>query len=622
MNVRRAMVLVLVAALCPWGSSADAATGVWTNGRLYGGTTYTVVAHPNRSGVVYAGTSHGLFISRDGAGSWHRGARLLRHAEAVKTIAFAPSAPAVVYVGATSGLYRSVDDGVTWTRRNAAYYGGRIEVHPRNANVVFAHDSDKLSRSVDGGVTWTLLSDEADEPLQAAAVRLAPSDPSRAYAIGSEAYRSADGGRTWTTMSLPHSEFISDFAIDPHDARNVVVMTGSSLYRTSDGGGTWEMIFDPPPIGPTALHVGSNGDLYVGMHFQGIYRSRDDGASWRLIKAGLPLPEMVLSVTTGPGGAVYAGMLHRGVYRWSSDAAAWRWHSSGITAPHVGVVEAAPSNPAVVYTGGYRNGIGRSADGGRSWRTIGIASEAIAGLAVHPQRPNTVFAAGVALHRTTDGGQTWRKVLAEQYGGFRAVAIAPSQPSTVYAASWDHIYRSSDGGSTWHQIRDGGAATIAVHPTRPGVVFAASSYDSLVVTRDAGLTWDSTCCVHVYTEITDIEFEPGRPGRMFAATYDGVLRSDDGGRSWAAASAAESMPAAALEIDPSSPNVHYLASWKEDGPGVYRSADRGQTWQPMTAGMGRCLVAALALTPAGDVLHAGTTADAGESGQGIWSYRF
>lgn len=623
MKLRFVAVLVLAGLLLPPAPAANGGWRTWSNRALYGGTSYQVTVHPTRSGVVFAATTHGLFVSSDGGRTWTRTARNLNHADRVFSVTFAPQHPSVAYMVADSGLYRSADSARTWARVNRQYLGGPVAVSPTDPQVLFGDGHAELARSTDGGATWTPLRDGLDRPLHAAQVAVAPTDPSLVYALGTFGYRSTDGGQTWGSVATPEDDGVHSYQVDPRDSLTILATSTNSVYKSSDGAKTWTKLFEVAPPGPTTLHRSAADPdvIYLGTYFQGIYRSTNGGTSWRQIKTGLPRNETVLSIATARGGAVYAAMLHRAVYRWNASQGRWRWRSNGVTAPYVGTLRVARSKPSILYAGGHRAGVARSTDGGASWRWRGLSSQTIQDLAVHPNDAATVYAAGRHLYRTRDGGATWRRVKADLYHGFRAVAVAPSRPSTVYAATWGEIFRSTDSGRNWRRIKSGGAVSIAVHPTRRNVVFLGSNERAVTFSRDGGATWRDGCCIHQMHEVEDIAFEPGNPSRMYVATDGpGVYRSSDAGRTWRLAPDTPTSTLA-VEIDRRRPNVVYVAA-TDEAAGVYVSTDRGRTFSRMASGMGRSLVAALALTPSGNVLHAGTTADAYESGQGVWSYRF
>ncbi|HEU5160297.1 MAG TPA: hypothetical protein VFU43_25085 [Streptosporangiaceae bacterium] len=151
---------------------------------------------------------------------------------------------------------------------------------------------------------------------------------------------------------------------------------------------------------------------------------------------------------------------------------------------YVGTGEANPGGGSLTYEG---NGVYRSTDGGRTWHNLGLTNSATIGrIAVDPSDPRRIFVAATGslfrpggdkgVYLTTNGGRTWRRVLAgaNEWTGAVDLAIAPDRPATVYASMWERqrtpslrryggpgsgIYRSTDGGAHWQRLENVTALT-------------------------------------------------------------------------------------------------------------------------------------------------------------------
>jgi photosystem II stability/assembly factor-like uncharacterized protein len=194
-----------------------------------------------------------------------------------------------------------------------------------------------------------------------------------------------------------------------------------------------------------------------------------------------------------------------------------------------------------------------TADGGRSWRMIHhlqLRGNTRCRPAFHPTDPRTIYAANGWSGRlavTHDGGETWT-ALGNLLGGLQGeIAIDPGRPKRMLAGTANGVWRSADGGKTWAACKGPRGATIGFHVDQSGT--------------------DAAC---------------------FAATAEGAWRSDDGGATWAEKSAG--LPWRGLRSFAGVSNaaekrcVLYCAipSKVVDGQfagGVYRSTDRGETWQ-------------------------------------------
>lgn len=122
-----------------------------------------------------------------------------------------------------------------------------------------------------------------------------------------------------------------------------------------------------------------------------------------------------------------------------------------------------PEREGVIYLAGDVNGVYKTEDSGKRWRIInnGIASYAVYGLAVSPSEPEVIFAATEdGLSKSTDGGEHWRtlphtgkkelRITGERKVSIRPIAVDPRDGRIVLAASpGGKVYKSTDGGETW-----------------------------------------------------------------------------------------------------------------------------------------------------------------------------
>ena len=258
-----------------------------------------------------------------------------------------------------------------------------------------------------------------------------------------------------------------------------------------------------------------------------------------------------------------------------------------------------------------------------------LIGPAVAGGRVHdvealPNDPSTIFLATASggLWKTTNRGQTWRNVFSDQaVSTFGDVAIAPSDPSVLYAgtgeqnnrqsSSWGNgVYRSDDGGETFRHVglvETRHIGKVLIHPTDPDIVYVAALGNlwrgneerGVFRTRDGGRTWERVLYVDEFTGAVDLVMDPQNPEILYAATYQrlrrtwgfngggpgsGIHRSIDGGDTWHELT--NGIPAGdkgriGLAISQSDPRVLSAliqhASRAEQG--TYRSEDGGDSWQ-------------------------------------------
>ncbi len=280
---------------------------------------------------------------------------------------------------------------------------------------------------------------------------VAPTSP-RTILAGTETgiARSADGGATWQEgpTATANPEALVFDPVSPAVAYAAVPSGAAGVWKTGDGGVTWRRVFAGPVH---ALAAGRNGEVWAGTE-SGLYVSADGGAGWA---KSLDRP-FVASVAIDPfvPGRAYAGTSSDGA--WVTDAGTgWR-RLDGLGVPRpdlcfaVSVVDllADPSRPGRLYAsvgrfypclpfpGGWV--LSRSDDYGATWTDLSMGFP----LALSALAPDTLYAGGGLISRSRDAGLTWLPVngLLQSFGP-SWIQIDPFDPSTVYAADGQRLYR-------------------------------------------------------------------------------------------------------------------------------------------------------------------------------------
>jgi photosystem II stability/assembly factor-like uncharacterized protein len=287
-------------------------------------------------------------------------------------------------------------------------------------------------------------------------------------------------------------------------------------------------------------------------------------------------------------------------------------------APHAAF--SAPTNPQAT--------IAPADFGALKWRIVGPAVmggrlDAVAGV---PGDPNTIYLghSSGGLYKSTDGGMTFDAIFdAGRSTAIGAIAVAPSNPSVVYAgtgegfprntaALGDGVYRSDNAGKTWRAVGLSGTqhvAKIAVDPSNPNIAlvaaigpeFSPGGERGIYRTSDGGQTWQRVLYVNPTTGGSDVAFDPSDPNVAFAGTFDflrqpwtfrgggpgsGLYRSTDGGVTWTKLTDParhDGLPGGiinrvGLSISAHHPNVVYAIVPTRKGV-LYRSDDGGLQWR-------------------------------------------
>lgn len=233
----------------------------------------------------------------------------------------------------------------------------------------------------------------------------------------------------------------------------------------------------------------------------------------------------------------YMGSTGGGIWKTVDDGITWKNVSDGhLKTGTVGALAVAESNANIVVAGmgehaargvmtSMGDGVYKSMDGGKSWKHIGLGhTRHISDVIIHPSNPDVFYVAAQGaqygptkergVYKTSDGGQTWKKVLfVNEITGASSLSMDMNNPMVLYASMWQHerkpwtiqsggkdsgLYKSSDGGETWKKMEKGlpkefGKSGISVSRANSNRVYAV------------------------------VEAEDAKSG---------VYRSDDGGESW------------------------------------------------------------------------------------------
>lgn len=339
---------------------------------------------------------------------------------------------------------------------------------------------------------------------------------------------------------------------------------------------TWIRLGGPPGgTGYDIRYSFANFDTwYVTDAGAGVHISTDNGLTWRDSNAGIP----------GQAGATGDGIP---VFCLTVD----------------------PHNPQIVWCGTDKTGhIYRSIDGGETWvqRDQGVRIEydtlTFRGFTVDPRSSDIVYAMGEltsealggprtwkggtggVVYRTTDGGSNWEEIW---NGGMpsslaRYLWIDPRDPDVLYVSTgiFDRgavgdgespddpfgglgILKSTDGGETWRILgKENGLRSLYI-----GSLFMHPENPDILLAAAGHVIEPETLS---YMEALMMRDEPGPMG---------IYRTTDGGETWT-----QTLPSyevfTSVEISPSDPNIVYAASDES----VHRSEDGGQTWTRVAGG--------------------------------------
>jgi hypothetical protein len=245
------------------------------------------------------------------------------------------------------------------------------------------------------------------------------------------------------------------------------------------------------------------------------------------------------------------------------------------------------------------SGIFRSYDGGITWHHTGWKNIRGFGVVVLPESGGTeiLVAAGNGIHKTTDGGESWRLTTDWMITEILDIALDHTDSDIVYIATAYGPFKSTDRGESWRFIADGMnqryCSALLIDRDNPSTVYLGGE-GGLYRTENGGESWT----LHRFpgTGVRTIVQHPIAPDVLFAGTErDGIFRSDDRGKTWQQLNTGIlPEPIYTIAFHPLTPQIVYAGGWKS---GVYKTTNGGRSWSRRTNGLDHTSVMALAVHP-------------------------
>lgn len=460
-----------------------------------------------------------------------------------------------------------------------------------------------LWKTDDLGLTWRNISDGFFKTGSVGAVAVSESDPNVVYVgmgehavrgvmthHGDGVYKSTDAGKTWTKLGLDVTQHISRIAIHPKDPNIVYVAAQGALYshtpdrgvyKSIDGGATWKKIlYVDNKTGCVELSLDMNNPrvLYAGMNEygrlpwkvisggegSGVYKSTDEGATWKKIHTGLPkeLGKMAVSVSRANSNKIYLLLESDsekelgGLFVSNNAGESW----SRVSDDHRLVQ--------------------------RAWYYIEVFAD--------PKNENTVYVLSAPALRSEDGGKTWED-LSGTHGDFHDLWINPHNPRNMVIANDGGAAISVNYAKTWSNQDNMPTAQfyrINVDNQFPYRIYAGQQDNTSVsiASRELG-GWGITPRSWTYSaggESAFLAFNPDDPRYVLGGSYQGTIEVLD-----TKAHAGTNVMAAPIQyLGMDAKDMKYRFNWNapiiwsKHEPNTYyhgaqkllRTIDMGKTW--------------------------------------------
>lgn len=597
-------------------------------------TSLSSVVGADGETTVFAGTLTGVFRSDDAGRTWAPTSAL--RSPFIEAVAVSPDFgnDQTAVAGTTdSGLHMTYDGGERWERR--MFWGE----HPTVTALAFSPfyaDDETIAAGTDGrgvyisdnrGGSWNGYGPElADAQITALAVAPHSADVMFAGAVEGGIMRSVDQARSWSAGSgLPDDATVLSIAVSPMFLDDGLALAGTEaygLYRTQDHGTTWDAVDDVPPNHPinAVTVVGGADGAAIAVAGNTLWRSSDDGATWKRVRLRGARSASLLALTAAGDGIVLAGVNGAGVIRSVNGGQKWAASSNGLTSLPVLVLRPSPdfARDGVILAGSATDGVLVSRDGGRQWTEVtrGFPEPTVVGLAVSPAFADDGIAFALSadfLIGTADAGETWDLVYSVPAASpVLAAAFSPTfaEDGVIALGCYGgRLLMSSDAGESWTAVAERFRGSAVVEVTfsprfaENGTILAATAGEGVIAvyrSTDRGASWSRYVQqegAYHWASLTVPDAEPADGEEFFClATGPHVLRpSGTVVGHWNAlypSSLETAIRTVVASLDFADDNTLFVGT----SAGLLRSSDRGRLWYPLVAELDGTPIESVAVT--------------------------
>ena len=547
------------------------------------------VVSPKDAETLYMAISgEGILKSTSGGDFWTES---LSHSK-ITGLVIDPDT-SILYAGTSDdGMFKSTDSGANWNKINEGLGTGddlyirALAVSPHTADTLYISTlKGNLYKTTDAGQSWHLVI--ADKKFIGIVV-----DPNNKILYGYTSptidkkdkdvrgiWKSLDGGISWERIEKQPSklgDYIKMLSIDPSDS-NILYLHYTSVAPPFSG------MRDTNHLS-RSINGGKSWDSLGGFN---------SGDSNNVSAFALdPLKKDVWYVGTEGGGAIHDSKNTSGMYKSTDQGNSWKQINTGLSNLNVLDIAIDPSTPATLYAAS--NDLEKSTDGGHSWN-YGKKSNKhfLNNVTLDPRSPNILYTCPSKYTDSTDGGALYKNVNSgEEYkweelgGGCSGKVFIVIEPNskTFYSGG----KKSTDEGKTWQTIWNSSFGTLDSLTLQGSTLYVQTEDDKLYKSANVGSTWtllkygkhnkfDIVSKIYHKRFLRILVEDPNNSNIIYIGTSKGVIKSTDGGDSWESAGLGDK-EIKSLAIDD---DTLYAGTNKD---GVFKStesADGSRDWQAM-----------------------------------------
>ncbi len=582
-------------------------------------------------GATGPNTATGVFKTTNGGTTWaHANVGLTDHV--VDSLWLDQANPKTLLAGTEiTGIFRSTDGGAKW---NSVAAFGSTPAFLQVGSTLYAATTQGVAESTDNGASWKVVENTAP-----AAVKSLAAEGGYIYAGLNNGQVLVYSSGAWTSYPPVSGNPALFIAINPSNALNAFVVEWGNnpnpgVYVTQNSGQSWNLLSTAPCGGAVQpLTFDSKSTLYAGCNFTA-WQSTNYGATWTPLPSASFDIRLIVPDFVGVSGNIAIGS-DQGLFLSKDAGNTWSSLNGNVKSS---ILTGLAVHGSTILTATQDFETVSSLDGGKTWTNGGSGALGEDGTVLF----NTgnfkyaYFFTTSGFDYSTDGGKTFTQpsqLPGNEFPQYSQdgdlIAVDTKNPSTLYVAAVDGVFKSTDWGVTW-TLQTAWPVTspvmVAVDPTNSSKIFVGQQNGALMVSTNGGASgsWSTSTlgCTSCGAPIS-AAVNPANPktvliGMSQAPPNGGILVSSDGGTSFTLAISGlgtgtyecEAGAVPHIRFDPSGSGLVLAAT----NNGLYSSSNLGGTWSDISGNaVPQCLT---------DLVWSGKTLYVSTGGEGVLRTHF
>lgn len=522
--------------------------------------------------------SIGVLKSTDGGNTWsYTGLNWnVQSAKLIRRLLINPANPQILLAAASDGIWRSTDGGNNWLNTQAGYFMD-MEFKPGDPNTVYAatYSADAIAgiyRSANGGASWALIGNIPG--VMRIDLAVTPAMPQLVDAVFVDYYGGLQGLWYSQDSGLNYEQYFVGsqsanmlnwelnaageggqgfydlaYALHPANA-NEIWLGGINTWKSVNAGSLWNIVnywyqndYSIPiihadkhalafhPLNPNYLFECNDGGVYV---------TANGGQTWTDLSNGLGISQIYrIGVSQTIPNNIICGLQDNG----SREIYNNQWYEQTGGDGMECIIDY--SNADIEYASYARGVIYRTFNFWQTKTTISnnipiLPEEQNGGawvtpFVIDPINPQTLYVGYKRVYKTINRGDSWAAISPKLTSdNLRSIAVAPSNPNYIYAATFDTLYLTENGGANWYfvpvGIPDAKITYIAIHPSNPQMVWITlggyNAGQKIYQTTNAGLTWTNLSGTLPNVSVNCVTVQKYSNNALYIGTDVGVFYRD------------------------------------------------------------------------------------------------